>query len=571
MSAASRNDTTEEEEERVEPNTRSKLMAKRAQSMPKHGKRPKVLHHTMSSNEMPITVKRDATTSEDEQPDVQMAMVKARPLKSRARTVTVKSCRALAPGSNANRSTPTSSGLFHYVRWVVADVLTQDEREALKAKASKATITVGSMCAGMGTEEIVLEGLTRALQEHGALLKHKSIFKAEKDSAKMAFLQKQYPHAGTTFVWDNSDLQKDTVIDVKGQAVQGRLQVDVLFCGIVCKDISPLNTKPKTERAKDGQSGSSLDGLLSYLKCMPLEQRPKLLILECVQRLGHKRQVDPDDRQGTVYIRDELSSLGYCGDWCNVNAKDFFLPQSRPRVYACFLRLSSTNLDHHGHEQRLAESKATFALVERMKVQGPPEPLTTVLLRCKALDKCEPLPKSVPAEAQLASWELPKTELESALVWRQEHCSFAKRLALSDAELKEFHTFANETRGAFKLRAIEGLWLKLMSEQRTRGTDWTKEVMVASIGASLRFMSVRSDIFPCVTPKMTYAILQNKHLRSLSGMEAMALQGIQVAEIKALKLDTTKPNSSLWQDLAGNAFTANILAAFLVAGLLHMM
>ena len=516
------------------------------------------------------TVERVATTSDDEVPD-------AAPTK-RARTAAVKRRPAMAPAIGTRTSMPKTSGVFHYLQWVVTNVLTHDELEVLKAKVTTATISVGSMCAGMGTEEIVFEGLRRSLQEHSIRLRHRSVFKAERDVAKMDLLQEHYGDASTTFVWDNRDLQKDTMTDAKGQVVQGRLSVDMLFCGIVCKDISPLNTKPKTERAKDGQSGSSLDGLLGYLHNMPLELRPIVIILECVQRLGHKRQVDPDNRQGTVYIRDELSALGYCGDWRNVNAKEFFLPQSRPRVYGMFLRIGPKSLDGRGHDERVAESKAAFALIERMEVQGPPEPLTVVLQRCQGLPTEVPLPtkeplltmsKSAPHDSkkQLASWELPVAQLESDLVWRREHFNFAKTLALTDTELQEFHAFSLAAAGAFKPRAIEGLWLKLTSARRARGTDWTTQVVVASIGASLRFMSVRSDIFPCVTPHMTYAIMQNGHLRSVSGMEALALQGIQTVEARTFKLAQSKPG--LLQDLAGNAFTANILAAFLVAALLH--
>jgi site-specific DNA-cytosine methylase len=551
-----RDDTTEEEDEEDVP---AKSVAKRPPAPVARGRGRGKARRTLRQ-----AVGRQDTTSASES-DVEDA--KGSPgVGSLPRTsVMRRPASAIAPRT----ALPKSSGVFHYLQWVVTDVLKQEELEVLKAKAAKLTITVGSMCAGMGTEEIVFEGLRRSLQEHGASLRHQSVFKAEKDNVKMAFLQEHYGNKHTTFVWDNHELQKNTMTDVTGQAVQGRLQVDVLFCGIVCKDISPLSTKPKTERAKEGQSGSSLDGLLSYIRNMPLELRPKFLILECVQRLGHKRQVDPDNRQGTIYIKDELSTLGYCGDWRNVNAKEFFLPQSRPRVYGLFLKIDPKCLDERGRQQRDAECKACFDLVERMKVQGPPEPLAVVLQRCKEMHGDQFLPKSTAHEAQPASWELPPSELASDRVWRREHCNFAKTLALKDAELKEFHAFADAVNGTFQPRAIEGLWLKLVSEQRKRGMDWTKELLVASIGASLRFMSVRSDIFPCVTPHMTYAILQDRQLRSLTGVEALALQGIQTNEVRTFKFNTAKSNSTKLQDLAGNAFTANILAAFLVAGLLH--
>ena len=555
-----RDDTSEEEEQ---DDVQVTFVAKTKRPLATRGRGRGKARRTLP--EAPIIVAREATTSASAS-DVEDA--KGCPGADELPRTSVM--RRPASTITPRTALPKSSGVFDYLQWVVTDVLKHDQLEVLKAKAAKATITVGSMCAGMGTEEIVFDGLRRSLQQHGISLQHHSVFKAEKDKAKMAFLQEHYGNAMTTFVWDNHDLHKDTMVDAKGQAVQGRLPVDVLFCGIVCKDISPLSTKPKTERAKEGQSGSSLDGLLRYIRHMPLELRPQCLILECVQRLGHKRKVDPDSRQGTTYIKDELSALGYCGDWRNVNAKEFYLPQSRPRVYGMFLRIDPKCLDGRGREQRDAESKASLDLVGRMKVRGPPEPLTVVLQACQAMrGDHQVLPKSAPHEAQLASWELPPAKLESDVVWRREHCTFAKTLALKEAELQEFHEFANAANGAFKPRAIEGLWLKLVSERRKRGMDWTKEVMVASIGASLRFMSVRSDVFPCVTPHMTYAILQDKQLRGVTGVEALALQGIQTKEVRAFKFDTAKSNSAKLQDLAGNAFTANILAAFLVSGLLH--
>ena len=108
-----------------------------------------------------------------------------------------------------------------------------------------------------------------------------------------------------------------------------------------------------------------------------------MIILECVQRLGHKRQVDPDDRQGTLYIQDELAGLGFVGEWVNVSAKEFFLPQSRPRVYGLFLKL--TDLSGVGREQRKRDVAAAVRLIQRLRVPGEPEPLERVLQRCQAL------------------------------------------------------------------------------------------------------------------------------------------------------------------------------------------
>jgi hypothetical protein len=50
------------------------------------------------------------------------------------------------------------------------------------------------------------------------------------------------------------------------------------------------------------------------------------------------------------------------------------------------------------------------------------------------------------------------------------------------------------------------------------------------------------------------------------GLGALALQGVQGQEVHSFKLGATK--GPFLQELAGKAYTANIVAAFLLAGLL---
>ena len=68
---------------------------------------------------------------------------------------------------------------------------------------------------------------------------------------------------------------------------------------------------------------------------MHLEERPKVIVLECVQRLGQKRAVDPDDRTGTNYIADELAKSGYVGEWQNVCPTMFFCHSPARGCMAC--------------------------------------------------------------------------------------------------------------------------------------------------------------------------------------------------------------------------------------------
>ena len=149
-------------------------------------------------------------------------------------------------------------------------------------------------------------------------------------------------------------------------------QVDILTCGIVCKDISGLNNKGKTERNSAGKSGSSLHGLFSYIQCLPFDKRPAALILECVARLGHHRQVDPDGRAGAAYIHDELTKLGYVGEWANVDAKQLYLPQSRPRVYGLFFKFRSNRMSEECRGERQSDLTAAMCFIRRVQPKAPP-------------------------------------------------------------------------------------------------------------------------------------------------------------------------------------------------------
>ena len=279
---------------------------------------------------------------------------------------------------------PLTSGVFNYVDWAVGHVLTLSQRDAIARQGdpsrSPASVSVGSMCTGMGTEEVALDAIVEALLKHGGRkLETVSHFKAEADPVKLDFLQRDFPKTRQWFC-DKKDLAKDLPTDSKGEAAS-RPSVDGLARGIVCKDISGLNVRPKSERAAAGVSGASLQGLLGYVAKEPFASRPKSIILKCVSRLGQKRRVDPDGRKGTEYISEELGKLGYVGRWRNVSPRTFFLPQSRPRVYGLFLL--KRRLDTEGERQRELDQTAAAELLSKLQVPVC-EPLVKVLGRLPA-------------------------------------------------------------------------------------------------------------------------------------------------------------------------------------------
>jgi hypothetical protein len=72
----------------------------------------------------------------------------------------------------------------------------------------------------------------------------------------------------------------------------------------------------------------------------------------------------------------------------------------------------------------------------------------------------------------------------------------------------------------------------------------------------------------CVYVGLAPSIIVTGTARLASGFVVLAVQGIQRKEIQAFGLATEE--DKLMRDLAGNAFTSNIIAAFLLAGMLVM-
>ena len=75
-------------------------------------------------------------------------------------------------------------------------------------------------------------------------------------------------------------------------------------------------------------------------------------------------------------------------------------------------------------------------------------------------------------------------------------------------------------------------------------------------------------VFPCVQPKMQYAILSHAKLQRPSVTALLALQGLQAKELNAFKFaGVVAKEPILMQDFAGNAFCANIVVVLIVASL----
>lgn len=248
----------------------------------------------------------------------------------------------------------------------------------------------------------------------------------------------------------------------------------------------------------------------------------------------------------------------------------FYLPQSRPRVYGIFLKQKGPSQAHiRSRQEDLAKA---LDLLERLKVPGRPESLNTVLLRCAAtMDHiAHQFGTAAPETGQPSSHSSSSSHGNVAgTKWQAQHKAWARKKGLTAKELQDgYEAFKKATGSTLIDRQREALWLKLVLLRKTKALQWQQGLFIATVGASIGFLGVRQDVFPCVTPHMAYAILDHGQVSLAGGVTVLAVQGVQQREFHSFSF--RKEKSALLKDLGGNAFTANIIAAFLTAGLCFM-
>ena len=450
---------------------------------------------------------------------------------------------------------PKTSGVFDFIEWVVVKRLHESERQAI---CSKSPWTTGEMCAGMGSLSIILNGLHQSMHGAGyAGFAHMDIFKCESDAGKLAFLQR-HKSDGCRLFSSNAALVEDMPQDISKEC--GKRPVSRTWsCGIVCKDISGMTNTPKSIE-DDGKSGKAFKELLESLEATPFEDRPVMINLECVARLGERRRVDAGLRAGTEYIDEALSKLGYTGAWRKVRPRNFYLPQSRPRVYSIHYKRKHLGPEAEGDRRR--DLERAFGVLARLQTPVS-EGLGRVLQRVAKVTDIDDddVGKKVRHESRSEA-------LKRNRKWPAEHESFAEEHGISAAERQPPTDFVEQVGKYVSHRSLEAMWLKVLVWSKKRRTDWRKVLVVLPVSFSIGYASVRLNHFPCVTPTHRYVVVNEGKAMLANGRSVMAMQGIQAKEYEAMNFASEK--DVLLRDLAGNAFTANIMAAFFIAGAIAM-
>lgn len=519
----------------------SKPKAKALRSRPMAKDRLPWLHRTRPSTTM-AELDGEATSESEETKRIQHAT-------KRTKMWTSDECtsgsdddgHAMGEADMEATSMPKTSGVFDYAEWLIGK-LTDEQRRKLACSFSYL-----DLCAGLGTTLIAHEAIQRAMEKHGLRIDGRCNGLTEFSKDRREALGRRLDSLGFTapIKKSNADLIDDS---------SDWLLADLLFMGIVCVDISPCTSTPKSLTDPEGSTGASWMEFLAYLDKLPLENRPKVLVLECVANLGNNRVIKGRTEKGTVLVVEALRERGYVGEWRKISATLFCLPQRRPRVWGLFIKVRG-GIGPKAIHTASQNITAGMDIVRTGECAGH-EPLETILARTPSTLAYKP-PKAKSSRCA-AEWK------------NNRHLAFQARSGLSDEDVAVGEAeFLEATKDVLLPRERGAMWLQLCRLRKLgRIPNWKNAFLVSDCGSSVGWLSIAHGMFPCVRPGNKYLILKHGEPRIARGPECLAVQGIGIQEANATNL--LLEDDSLLRTLAGNAFSANICCAFFVAALLSL-
>lgn len=182
------------------------------------------------------------------------------------------------------------------------------------------SINIATMCSGTESPLLFLQMLAEALDARGETpLRVKHHFSAEIDATKQAYIERNF-HPPILFrdVRQLGDEDATTATTAYGAEEEIPGDLDVLVAGFVCKDLSSLNSRKKTVDDQ-GETGDTWRAIYYYVKRF----QPSIVLLENVK--SDKRMWDD--------VVSRWSKIGYEAAWVYCDTKNYYLPQTRERMY----------------------------------------------------------------------------------------------------------------------------------------------------------------------------------------------------------------------------------------------
>lgn len=394
------------------------------------------------------------------------------------------------------------------------------------------SIRVASLCAGLDVCHFALDHILQAWHQLGWPPLPVTFWAAEKDPEKRATLLQRSRSGMSAYqvFGDVHHLKGAKSWDyLSGKFVEPN-PADIWLCGSPCVDLSPLNNKQvEFGPGCSGQSSTVLDAVLDLVE----DKRPRMLVLENVKRILHKRGCQ-NGRRGHEMVLARMRDLGYAYSFTILDAADW-VPQRRSRAWLVFVLIGC------GDPQRILQLAR-----ECQPTRVPSLEDIFSVIPCLRVKSKERKPR--------------KTKRDGMLKWPGKTLHFieakklrADRLVACKKGLMSCSDFADLCPREQHLLTVRYAYL-----QQCRAIDPVHTAVILDISQSVSRVPWAKGQAPCLTSSSKLWLSKPGGL--LTAAHYAALQGVP----EAAHLNIPE---KLLLDMLGNAFCGPIAQAILLSAL----
>ncbi|KAI9733937.1 MAG: hypothetical protein M1834_002592 [Cirrosporium novae-zelandiae] len=439
-----------------------------------------------------------------------------------------------------DRNLPPLSDISLIFRDLVSNATTKGLEVALKDLAkAECILRVATLCSGTEAPILALQLIQEAftVTNPAITFEFEHLFSAEIEPFKQAYIERNF--RPPILFRDIVELARTK----SGLTAYGSVRdipkgIDILIAGSSCVDYSSLNVSKPTQ---NGESENTFKAVISLAAIA----HPTIVILENV------------DGAPWANNKARWERAGYRAEFCKVDTKDFYLPQTRQRGYMICIRN-----DLQGAQTAVEQFRAVVKSLQRRA-------------SCPAEDFM--LPDTDPKVIQ-ATEEILRTgqnQLGRKVEWikcKGEYRTFREDLQLGrqrpytnwrESASNNLPDHACKDWGKFQVeRVLDSLDVAYLLSVK-RGFDFSYKSRVLELSQSINRTQDNNPfgICPCITP--TGIPFLTSQGRQMVGLESLALQGIPID-----KLLLTRESQKNLQDLAGNAMTTTVVGAVLISALI---
>jgi site-specific DNA-cytosine methylase len=458
-----------------------------------------------------------------------------------------KAMRTAAPKSKRSKASETTKPVTKGIDWnlpplslnqeIFADMLTKALPLGLENALSglkDRQLRVATMFSGLETPIIALNLICDALKEQGrATIQVDHVFSAEINVMKQAFIERNFApnilfRDAREFIPKNAT----TATTAYGATVTIPEEIDILIAGFVCKDLSRMNNHSKNID-EEGETGDTFQSVQSYAE----KFRPRVVLLENVT----------GDKALWEGVQKRWESIGYTARWHILDTKNYYLPQTRQRMYM----VAVDNQQHGLPDQAAPEWMKTMKKLQRQCSS----PFSSFLID----DKSESfMPATRVPEWVLCKLRYDRMRAERGLGTKRPITRWNDNGTVRPLDHADRQWFESQSTRVYE--AIEVAHLLAAADY---DIDTSYKDLVWDVSQNADRFKFTPGLAPCVTPGGADFITSRQTV--FSAVELLRLQGMPVNDL-IFAGETQKE----MQDLAGNAMSATVIGASILSAIISI-